>query len=162
VQQQQAVMSEIRSEQHLSWKTLPLAGRIKDLATLVRRTIRRQVLAAEMGSAVNAPFVGNSTFITNPNGNLLALQRQSDCSLSLLDASWFAATSAMATTMQLSQTTAHYELTLHSEAQLTTSADVFPNGCVDPTSGFSTRVGVNLGKTAQGQNLVAWALFGDA
>ena len=31
------------------------------------------------------PFVGNSTFVTNPNGNLMALQRQSNCSLSLFD-----------------------------------------------------------------------------
>jgi hypothetical protein len=36
----------------------------------MQRKIRRQLAAAEIGRSVNAPFVGNSTFITNPNGNL--------------------------------------------------------------------------------------------
>jgi hypothetical protein len=159
LEQHRAVMAEIRSEQHPLLRTLTLAERIKRSATLALRTFRRHLAAAELGSVVNAPFVGNSTFIANPSGNLLALQRQSNCSLSLFDGSFVRPTSTMTPTLQFMQTTANYEQTLHSEAQLTTTADAFPNGCVDPTSGFSNRIGVYLGKTTQGQSLVGWAGF---
>jgi hypothetical protein len=108
-----------------------------------------------LGSAVSAPFVGNTTFITNPSGNLIALQRQTNCSLSLFDGTFTRPTSAMLPTVQFNLTTANYEQTLHSEAQLATAADQFPNGCVDPTSGFSNRMGVYLGKTTQGEDLGA-------
>ncbi len=157
VQQQKAVMAEIRSEQHPLWKTLPMAGRIKRAATFALRAVRQHVAAAEVGSAVNAPFVGNSTFITNPNGNAIALQRQSNCSLSLFDGSYTYASSTTMATLQFNLITADFEQTLHSEAQLTTTADVFASGCADPTSGFSTRRGVYLGKTAQGGALGAGA-----
>jgi len=155
LQQQQAIMTEIRSEQHPSWRTLTPVDRIKRAATLMQRKIRRQLAAAELGSAVNAPFVGNSTFVTNPNGNLMALQRQSNCSLSLFDGTYTLATSTTGPTVQFTQTTANFEQTLHSEAQLPTTPDVFASGCVDPTSGFSTRRGAYLGKTAQGEDLAA-------
>ncbi len=157
VRQQRAVMAEIRSEQHPLWKTLPMAGRIKRAATFALRAVRQHVAAAELGSAVNAPFVGNSTFITNPNGNAIALQRQSNCSLSLFDGSYTYASSTTMATLQFNLITANFEQTLHSEAQLTTTADVFAGGCVDPTSGFSTRRGVYLGKTAPGGALGAGA-----
>jgi len=156
VQQQRAVIAEIRSEQHPLWKTLTPVGRIKRAATFLQRTIRRQLVAAELGTPVSAPFVGNSTFVTNPNGNLMALQRQSNCSLSLFDGTYTFATSTMTPTLQFTQTTVNFEQTLHAEAQLTTSADLFPNGCADPTSGFSSRRGLYLGKTAQREDLGAW------
>jgi hypothetical protein len=159
LEQQRAVMREIRSEQHPSWRTLTPFARIERAATLMQRKIRRQLAAAELGSPVNALFVGNSTFVTNPNGNLMALQRQSNCSLTLFDGTYTLPTSTLTPTLQLTQTTANFEQTLHSEAQLATSADVFPNGCVDPTSGLGTRRAVYLGKTAQGQDLVAWSAF---
>jgi hypothetical protein len=159
VQQHRAVMAEIRSEQHPLWKTLPMTGRIKRAATFAVRAMRQHVAAAELGSAVSAPFVGNSTFITNPDGNVIALQRQSNCSLSLFDGSYVNASSTAMATLQLNLTTANFEQTLHSRAQLTTTPDVFANGCVDPTSRFGTRRGVYLGKTAQGEALGAGAGF---
>jgi len=155
LQQQRAIMTEIRSEQHPLWRTLTPVARIERAATLMQRKIRRQLAAAELGSAVNAPFNGNSSFITNPNGNLMALQRQSNCSLSLFYGTYTLYTSTMTPTVQFNLTTANFEQTLHSEAQLTTTPDVFATGCVDPASGFSTRRAAYLGKTAQGLNLVA-------
>src|SRR5580693_1708422 len=47
LQQQRAVMAEIRSEQHPLWKTLSMAGRIKRAATFALRAVRRQLAAAE-------------------------------------------------------------------------------------------------------------------
>ena len=76
LEQQRAVMREIRSEQHPSWRTLTPFARIERAATLMQRKIRRQLAAAELGSPVNALFVGNSTFVTNPNGNLMALSNE--------------------------------------------------------------------------------------
>ena len=147
LEQHRAVMAEIRSQRHRANTPLSLTEQIKRTANVVLRTSALRAAAAESSTPVSAPFVGNSTFLTNPNGNFIALQRQANCSLLL-----YYGTSKPA---QISQTIANYEQTLHAEAQLATAVDLFPNGCVDPTSGFSNRMGVYLGKTAQGQDLGA-------
>jgi hypothetical protein len=153
VQQHRAFMSEVRAEQHPLSKKLPKAVRIKLAAATALRAVRRYVAAAELGAPVSAPFAGNSTFINDPIG--VGLLRQANCSLSL-----YYGTST--TTPQTTQPIANYEQTLHSEAHLTTGLDLFPNGCADATSGFSTRMGVYLGKSTQGLYLGAAADFKSA
>lgn len=150
LQQHRAIMSELRAEQHPIAKTLSKAARRKLAATTVLRAVRRYVAAAEVGSPVNAPFSGNSTFINHSIG--VGLLRQANCSLSI----YYGTGNKSA---PVTQPIANYEQTLHSEAQLTTHADLFPNGCADATSGFSTRMGVYLGKTSQGLDVGAIANF---
>jgi hypothetical protein len=157
VEQRQAVIREIRAEEHPLWKTLSPAARLRRAAAYVMRMLPRQ--SEQTTSPTAAPVLGNQTFISNPTGDMIGLQRQSNCSLSLYDGSFTFATSQAFPTLQFTTTTASYEQVLHAESGLTTQAGVFAKGCVDPSMGIGSRRGAYLGKTAQGQYLIAWDAY---
>jgi hypothetical protein len=92
-----------------------------------------------------ASFLGNFTSITQPSGSYFTMVRTSDCSLSLI-------TAASALNGSASATTAipHYERTLHQLASLTTTSDVYPNGCAEKFTGYNIRLGAFVGRTSQG------------
>ena len=95
-----------------------------------------------------ADFFGNFTTITTASGSALALGRESDCTLTLATGSY-----TIASTFGYTQTdlASNYELVLHSEAQLTTTPDVFASGCaIQPTAGFGSRPGLFVGMTTSG------------
>ena len=90
-----------------------------------------------------ASFQGDFTAIANSSSNLFLLQRQADCSLSLITAN--STTSGSIPTFTITGNTPHYERTLHQLASLTTTSDTYPHGCVEKNTGISTRTGVFVG-----------------
>jgi hypothetical protein len=96
-----------------------------------------------------ADFLGNFTTITTSSGSALALGRESDCTLTLATGSY----TITGSTLNYTQTNLipDYERVLHTEAQLTTTPDVFSTGCaIEPTTGFGSRPGVFVGMTTSG------------
>jgi hypothetical protein len=100
-----------------------------------------------------APFFGNLSSVSVPNGQALALQRQSDCSLTLVD--FMYTLSPPSLTAMFDSQVGHYEKVIHNNAFLETAPDLFPGGCVDPTAGISARPFVYLGVASNGQTLMA-------
>jgi hypothetical protein len=104
---------------------------------------------AETGTA---SFVGNLTTIQAPPGQALALYRLDDCSLTFVTGSYLLDHFSYEQTLS----TPRYELTLHSEAGLSTKPDVFKNGCaLEPTPGTGSQQGVFVGTTKTGVNVFA-------
>ena len=106
-----------------------------------------------------APFFGNLSVVSSPTTGLF-LQRQSNCSLTFTDYSENVVGNMIDVTM--STMTPGYEKVIHDSAFLTTTPDVFPNGCVDVNQGVASQIYVYLGpsKTA-GEFLVATAASGN-
>jgi hypothetical protein len=113
----------------------------------------QETLGASGASTPQSPanFRGNFTLVGSQN-SLVALQRQTDCSLTLATGSYSFMSPA---SMQITQLTAHYDQVLHSEAALTTTAGNFLNHCADPTTGLGSSEGAYLGKTSGGSALFA-------
>lgn len=100
-----------------------------------------------------ANFLGDLTLI-NPNSTgLFLLQRQPDCSLNLITGS--ATASGATVSLTVTGNTAHYEQTLHQLASLSTTADVYPLGCAEKSTGISTRPGVYVGMPQTGTEVSA-------
>lgn len=81
------------------------------------------------------------------------LQRQADCSLTYIDFS-FSSDSSTVNVTPNSQTP-HYEKTLHDNASLSTTPDLFPAGCADSIRGTTSRPFLFLGMGKDGRELVA-------
>ena len=95
-----------------------------------------------------ASFMGNFTTITTLSGAALALGRESDCTLTLATGSYTTEPTFGYTQTELAT---NYERVLHSEAQLTTTPDVFANGCaIQPPLGYGSKPGVFVGMTTSG------------
>jgi Bacterial Ig-like domain (group 3)/FG-GAP-like repeat len=105
-----------------------------------------------------APFFGNLSTVplpADPTAAILAgLVRQSDCSLTLMQASYTASAQGNPTITVL-PATPHYEKVLAANAFLTTTPDQFPNGCVDPSLGTTSNIFQFLGQGKNGQTLLA-------
>ena len=105
-----------------------------------------------------APFFGNLSTVplpSDPTATILAgLQRQSDCSLTLMQAS-YTLNAQGSPTLALLPSMPHYEKVLAANAFLTTTPDQFPNGCVDPTLGTTSNIWQFLGQGKNGQTLLA-------
>ena len=81
------------------------------------------------------------------------LQRQADCSLTYFYFSY--ASSSTTVTVTPNSQTPHYEETLHDNASLTTTLDLFPAGCADSSRGTTSRPFLFLGMGKNGRELVA-------
>ncbi|HEY0702064.1 MAG TPA: VCBS repeat-containing protein, partial [Candidatus Acidoferrales bacterium] len=107
-----------------------------------------------------APFFGNLSTVALPplatqQGMVLSgLQRQSDCSLSLIQAAYSLNGQGVPVLTPLAPTP-HYEKVLATNAFLNTTPDRFPNGCVDPTLGTTSNIWQFLGQGKSGQTLMA-------
>src|SRR3984957_20611949 len=105
-----------------------------------------------------APFFGNLSTVplpSDPNAAIVAgLQRQADCSLSLMQAS-YAVNGQGTPVLTVLPLTPHYEKVLAANAFLTTTPDQFPNVCVDPTLGTTSNIWQFLGQEKSGQTLLA-------
>lgn len=111
-----------------------------DAATVVRR------LNAAAAATTSTPlqFKGVvTTFEPTSTGLGQGLLRQNGCSLSLLSAAGEQATT-------LAGSTPNYQNTLHTLAQLTTTPNVFKNGCTDPLLGRMGHFATIVGTTSQG------------
>jgi hypothetical protein len=147
VEQHQAIFREIQSELHPLWRDLSWSARINRVAMLAKRLLLARGAAVTPSSA---SFLGNLTVITGPSGESIALQRQSNCSLTLYDENYSLSLSpAVQPTIQLVGTTASYEKMLHSLAGLSTQPDAFVDGCAEATLGIGSRRAFYLGETTQ-------------
>ena len=138
-----------------------LGGTAVPRATAVRRNSKGFRPRAATGQATVpeiAPFFGNLSTIAlpaDPTAAILAgLQRQSDCSLMLMQAS-YTVDAQGSPTLTVLPSTPHYEKVLAANAFLKTTPDQFPNGCVDPTLGTTSNVWQFLGQGKSGQTLLA-------
>jgi hypothetical protein len=99
-----------------------------------------------------ASFAGNFTTIQAPPGQALALYRLANCSLTLAEGTYYIDSGTYTQTLS----TPNYERVLHSEAQLTTTPDVFASGCImQPNTGTDSAPGVFVGTTTTGVNVFA-------
>ncbi len=101
-----------------------------------------------------AAFLGNSTAISAASASALSVFRRPDCSLNLVTGSYSITGGGF--TYAQTERDAHYELTLHNEAQLTTTPGVFASGCtLQPKAGFGSMPSVFMGTTTSGVNVFA-------
>jgi hypothetical protein len=99
-----------------------------------------------------ASFQGNFTTITTPSG-ALSIFREPNCSLTLATGTYSIDPSFTYTETEL---TPNYERILHTEAQLTTTPDVFASGCaIQPAAGFGSQLGIFVGRTPSQVNVFA-------
>jgi len=100
-----------------------------------------------------APFFGNLSVVSSAPADSVGLLRQSDCSLTYYD---FGLSSTLST-VDLTPGTQipNYERTIHSNAFLTTTADVFAGGCVDDTLGSESQPFLSIGIGKNNQRLFA-------
>lgn len=81
------------------------------------------------------------------------LQRQADCSLTYFDFSY--ATGQATASLTPNSQTPHFEKTLHDNALLNTTPDLFSAGCADTSRGTTSRPFLFLGMDKNGRELVA-------
>jgi hypothetical protein len=113
------------------------------------RSAKPMVTGTDGTQTGTADFLGNFTTITTSSGAALALGRESDCTLTLATGNYTLTES----TLNYTETALipDYGRVLHSEAQLTTTPDVFASGCaIEPTAGFGSRPGIFVGMTTSG------------
>ena len=116
----------------------------------ITQSVTRTSLIRPQGSAqgpstepVLAPFFGNLTTVTSAPADNVGLLRQPDCSLTYYD---FGLSSSLAAIDLTSNSQiSGYEKTIHSNAFLTTTPDVFAGGCVDNTVGSEAEKFLGLG-----------------
>jgi hypothetical protein len=148
-EQHAAIRQELRAEQRPRWSHLSTTARFQHASRVALRALTQLTNAATPPAV--APFLGNETIIRNASGNTIALQRQSDCSLSLFDGTYSYVNPTGS--VQFTPAIAHYEQVLHGEAGLTSTPDVFSGGCTEPTAGIGARRAAFLGQTAGGSFL---------
>ena len=117
-----------------------------------RRAPRPAFTGSDGSQTGVASFQGNFTTISAAPGQVIGLYRMPDCSLTLAAATY---NIGAGTYMQTTDTPG-YERLLHSEAQLTSTPDVFAAGCpVQPTVGTGSAPGIFVGNTTTGISVFA-------
>lgn len=152
MEQRMAVLRESQSERHPLWRDL-------SLTEIARRLMK--MATAETTSSLQpplAPFLGNTTVIASPGGTALGLVRQSNCTLTMLWATYTLNLSLPSANYDISSPTTNYSQVLHNEAGLTTTGGLWPEGCVDSNLGIASSSVVPLGLTSGSQS--AWAAAG--
>jgi Bacterial Ig-like domain (group 3)/FG-GAP-like repeat/FG-GAP repeat len=117
-----------------------------------RRAPRPSFTGSDGSQTGVASFQGNFTTISAPPGQVIGLYRMPDCSLTLAAATY----NVGADTYMPTTNTPGYEGLLHSEAQLTSTPDVFTAGCpVQPAVGTGSAPGIFVGNTTTGISVFA-------
>jgi len=117
---------------------------------MVARSLRTLLVCALVGAAVltvadtPAPtqleFLGTASIFGHDKHDKSGLLRQSDCSITQY---------SFYPLLALTPAT-NFQNTLHNQANLTTTANKFPNGCKDPTRGIASTAAGWLGLTTGG------------
>lgn len=152
ISQHVANWQAFEANRHPQWQHLSPGQQLTRIANAALDLLPH-LKAQSAAGPTTAPFQGNFTTIRVSTLGF-ALQRQSDCSLSLLTGTY----SLMPPSVTLAATQSHYEQTLHQEAGLNSPVDAFPNGCAGTTLETSSRSGVYLGESSQ--NLDMFAAYG--
>ena len=146
-EQRLAVLRQIQSELHPR-------GRDLTFEELIAR-FTRYLTSASNGYAPAANFTGNLTTVTVSDGDLFALNQQSDCSLTLDDAAYTVNMTGPLFSYTVDTSIPHYEQVLHNAAGLTTTPDKYPAGCGDTNVGVTSRKIVFTGTTTGGNRVYA-------
>ena len=150
VEQRMAVLRAMQAQRHPRWRDLPLAE------------LARRVLSMATGQPTPqpplAPFLGNTTVIASPSGTAVGFVRQSNCSLTMLSATYTFNLSLPDVAYSIPSQTTNYNQVLHNEAGLTTTGGVWPGGCVDSNLGVASSTVVPLGLASGGQSV--WSAAG--
>ncbi|MGH8220321.1 MAG: FG-GAP repeat domain-containing protein [Steroidobacteraceae bacterium] len=154
LEQRVAIWQAYRASAQRSWKSLSWDQRMARIARAAGSLLLARKAHQELPAATAAPFQGNLTIVTVSPSDGFVLQRQANCSLSLITATF----GLFPPSTQIADTQSSYERVLHDAAGLTTQADAFPRGCQDPTFGITSRSGAYLGETAQ--SLLMFAAWG--
>jgi Bacterial Ig-like domain (group 3)/FG-GAP-like repeat len=106
-----------------------------------------------------APFFGNLSVVTPPfsseNNDIFELQRQADCTLTYLEFSVAENSNKTAAIVTPVSQSSHFERTIHNNAFLATTPDVFSRGCVYNDAGNTSRLLADLGAAKNGRELIA-------
>jgi hypothetical protein len=124
----------------------------------VKHSSARPMITGTDGSQTGiADFQGNFTAISVPSSQVLGLARETNCSLTLLTGNYSLGSSLTYTRTGI---TSNYDVVLHTEAGLTTTAgSAYAGGCSAPATGFSSRSGLLVGTTTSGINVFAGINF---
>ncbi len=139
IEQRMAILRFERSQQYPLWRDLSIEEKIKRLAALLSPSGNSGTSAAN--------FVGNLTEVSVASNDLMELEQQSDCSLTLQYASYNLNLSGPTFSYTVAGSTPHYEQVLHNAAGLTTTPDKYPVGCGNTASGNAMRKIVFAGTT---------------
>jgi hypothetical protein len=119
---------------------------------IIKRNVTSKFTGSDGSTSGTADFQGNFTAISALPGQALILFRQPDCSLSLGTGSYLVDSGTYTET----GLTANYERTLHTEAGLTTTPDVFAKKCsMSPATGLNSTPFVFVGNTTKGVGVFA-------
>jgi hypothetical protein len=119
---------------------------------VIKRNATSRFTGSDGSQTGTADFQGNFTAISAAPGQALILFRQPDCSLSLGTGTY----NVGAGTYSETGLTANYERTLHTEAGLTTTPDVFTKKCsMSPAAGLNSTPFVFVGNTTKGVGVFA-------
>lgn len=131
----------------------PFLGQsLKPGTRLIKRNATSKLTGSDGSQTGTADFQGNFTAISAASGQALILFRQPDCSLSLGTGAY----NVGAGTYSETGVTMDYERTLHTEAGLTTTPDVFAKKCsMAPATGLNSTPFVFVGNTTKGVGVMA-------
>jgi hypothetical protein len=119
---------------------------------IIKRNATSKFTGSDGSQTGTADFQGNFTAISALPGQALILFRQPDCSLSLGTGTY----NVGAGTYNETGITNDYERTLHTEAGLTTTPDVFAKKCsLTPATGLNSTPFVFVGDTTKGIGVFA-------
>jgi hypothetical protein len=119
---------------------------------VIRRNATSKFTGSDGSQTGTADFLGNFTAISAPSGQALILFRQPDCSLSLGMGTY----NVGAGTYTETGITNDYERTLHTEAGLSTTPDVFAKKCsMTPATGLNSTPFAFVGNTTKGVGVFA-------
>lgn len=150
LEQRLAVLRARQAEKNPNWRDLTLAE-------AARRLLALAASSPATSEVPLANFVGNLTSINAPAGDLLAMFRQPNCTLTL---DWASYTLSFPTgNYTLAGSTPNYDQVLHNAAGLSSPAGHWPTGCGDPVPGITARKLSYLGTTSSGDVVVAAAGF---
>jgi hypothetical protein len=118
-----------------------------------RRHSAKPMITGTGGSQTGtASFMGNFETITAPSQSYFVIERQKDCSLTFITGD-----SSSLGMAAVTGSTPHYERVLHQLASLQTTDDIYANGCVEKSTGISSRPVLSVGTSSAGDDIFAAA-----
>jgi hypothetical protein len=151
--QRLAILRQIQMQRHPRGRDLTLG----ELASMVARLLTPSAMPS--GTQTAADFAGNLTTVAVNSSDLLALTRQPDCSLNLVDGAYSLNLAGPTFSYTVASSTPNYEQVLHNAAGLTTTPGHWPAGCGDTEVGITSRKLVFTGTTAGNVKVFAGHFF---
>src|SRR5262249_28571217 len=128
MEQRVATLRALHAERYPPWRSLSS----EEMARRLFQIVADFAHPTSGNQPPSAPFLVNFTAITSPANNAVLMQRQSDCSLTLVSGPFsYSLTSQASLTFDVSSATPNYDQVLHNAAGLTTKTGQFTSGCGD-------------------------------